>query len=583
MVTLSWISTPKPSAQAKNVYELFAGKVFRVPDYQRTFAWDVKNWEDLWNDIKEGITTSTEHYWGTITLKITDKPMYCKEKDIPFTVYEIVDGQQRITALYLFLLALSKMGKPAISENFVKCGDIYRLELGGLNNQFLKDLTDDKNPKPNIRTNRLLKEALKYFENQINSYVNKPADMDTISDYVQRITFSLEFVVQDETLAVKAFESLNDRGKPLTLLDKTKSFLMFYSLKYLEKTLGNVINTVFGNVFMNYDIIKETGEKQGIDYVRSKRFSEDEVLRSFYHYFAYYAIRTFKLPVAYDYDITADDVFEQFLKKSCDHLKNNPTKLKDFVNEFLESFDRFSRAFQDIINRTQSNCQYKKLFGFLGLNVRLYPLIISLECEGILNQKMLDIIESVDVRVYKIRGTDPRADLYRDTISRIKMNPNVTQIYNGIRDFMNYFMPDDTFRSFLGQSLYGNPAVKYILWEFEKHQDASFDDCDYSFYKKLQVDHIFPWDTTLSFPALEFKDLSDYYTIINRIGNLTLLEGQINKRVRNRPPESKFIEYLKSKVPGTKKLGSYISNSGFKKTDVEKRTQNIMNFCLKKW
>jgi len=37
-------------------------KVFRVPDYQRNYAWEKKNWEDFWNDIKEGLSTSTEHY-----------------------------------------------------------------------------------------------------------------------------------------------------------------------------------------------------------------------------------------------------------------------------------------------------------------------------------------------------------------------------------------------------------------------------------------------------------------------------------------------------------------------------------------
>ena len=47
----------KPSSQAKNIYELFAVKVFRVPDYQRNYAQDRKNWEDFWNDIKEGLAT----------------------------------------------------------------------------------------------------------------------------------------------------------------------------------------------------------------------------------------------------------------------------------------------------------------------------------------------------------------------------------------------------------------------------------------------------------------------------------------------------------------------------------------------
>lgn len=574
---------PRPSAQARNIYELFAGKIFRVPDYQRMFAWIEKNWDDFWDDIKEGIMTNTEHYWGTITLKLTQESAYCKEKDTPFNVYEIVDGQQRITVLYLFLLALSKMGKPAIADNYIKCENIYRLELGGLNNQFLKDLVDGKDPQPDIKTNRLLKRALHFFESQLSSYVKQPADLDLISDYLQRITFSLEFVVQDETLAIKAFESLNDRGKQLTLLDKTKSFFMFYSLRFMSGNLSNLIKTVFGNVFINFDIIKEMGEKQRIDYVRGYRFSEDEILRFFYHYFAHYAINKYSLPIAYDYDATADNVFEQFLKKSCDHLKGDPTRLHDFAKEFLESLDRFVKAFQSVINRIEGNCQYKKLFSFLGLNARLYPLVISLECENLLDQKMLDIIESVDVRVYKIRGTDPRARLYKNAISQIKRNPNPAKIIDNVRDFMDTFMSDNTFRSYLGQSLYGVRAVKYILWEFEKYRDPSFDDCNYKFYKDLQIDHIFPWAATFAFPAFGFKETTDYYTNVNKIGNLTLLEEKINKRVGNLTPQNKAGEYQKSVVSGTKKLGFHISNYGFEKKSIEQRIQEIVAFCLSKW
>jgi len=64
--------------------KLFAGKVFRVPDYQRNYAWIKENWEDFWNDVKEGLLISTEHYWGTITLKAIGKTLYCSEKNIPF-------------------------------------------------------------------------------------------------------------------------------------------------------------------------------------------------------------------------------------------------------------------------------------------------------------------------------------------------------------------------------------------------------------------------------------------------------------------------------------------------------------------
>ena len=95
----------KPSAEARDIDELFAGKIFRVPNYQRNYAWDKKNWNDFWNDIREGLETNTEHYWGTITLKVTDETYYCEEEDKYFKVYEVVDGQQRLTTIYLFLLA----------------------------------------------------------------------------------------------------------------------------------------------------------------------------------------------------------------------------------------------------------------------------------------------------------------------------------------------------------------------------------------------------------------------------------------------------------------------------------------------
>lgn len=568
-------------AQAQNVYELFAGKIFHVPKYQRSYAWDDKNLKDFWNDIKESLQLKKEHYWGPITLMATGEEVYCDEEDITFKVYEVVDGQQRIVTLYLFLLALSESGKPAIRKNFIKCGNIYRVVLGGLNEQFLKDLVDGKNPQPTIRTNRLLKNAFEYFKNQISSF----GRIDELSKHLQNVTFSLEFVVQDKSLAVKAFETLNDRGKPLTLLDKVKSFLMFYSLRYLNNSLDDKINTTFGNIFTNFDFIKEVGERNGVNYLRSGDFSEDELLRFFYHYFANYAINKYKLPMAYWYDATAVFVFEEFLKKACDHLKNNPQQLNKFAIEFLENFDKFTLAFREIVEKIENDAQFKKLFVFLGLSTRVYPLIISLQTEGLLNQQTLKLVETLDLRVYKVRGTDPRAHLYNEAISKIKTNPDISQIYNNVKSFIDSFMPDTEFRNHLNGNMYNNEATKYILWEFEKSQNPLFNDCDYNLYTILQKEHIFSpqiWET-LNLQALGFKDAMEYLWSCNRLGNLTLLEEKINKRIWNKLPQIKASEYQQSSVPGTKRLGYQISNQGFTKADIDRRTTQIIDFCVSRW
>jgi len=574
-------------AQAHNVYRLFAGKVFRVPKYQRNYAWGEKNLKEIkefWDDLKESLLMGREHYWGPITLMETREALDCSEEDTTFKVYDVVDGQQRIATIYLFLLALSEMGKPAIRKNFIKCGDIYRVILGGLNDQFLKDLVDGKDPQPRIKTNRLLKNAFEFFKNQIEDF----GRFDDLSKHLQNVTFSLEFVVQDKSLAVKAFETLNDRGKPLTLLDKTKSFLMFYSSRYLNDSLDDTINTIFGNIFANYDFIKESGERNHINYIRSEGFSEDELLRFFYHYFAYYTIKEYSPPTAYNYDVTAGNVFEEFLKRACEHLKTNTQRLSDFAQEFLENFNKFVLAFKTITDKVGTETQFRKLFGFLGLNTRVYPLIISLEAEGLLNKPMLDAIESLDLRVYKVRGTDPRAGLYNNAISQIKINPDLAQIHDNIKDFTNTFMPDTEFRRYLNGYMYGNEATDYILWEYEKSQNPTFNERNYGLFKILQKEHIFQPElhTTLNVQAYGFKDNFDYYTNVHRLGNLCLLEGRINKKLGRMgliPPERKATEYQQSSVPTTKQLGHRLNNRNFTKNDIDIRTNQIMDFCANRW
>jgi hypothetical protein len=423
--------------------------------------------------------------------------------------------------------------------------------------------------------------AYDYFKNQIKDF----GDFDALSKHLQNATFSLEFVVQDPILAVKAFETLNDRGKPLTLLDKTKSFLMFYSLRYLENNLDNTINTVFGNIFTNYDFIKESGETSNINYIRSREFSENELLRFFYHYFASYSINKFSLPTAYDYDATADDVFEVFLKGACEHLKGNPQTLGSFAKEFLENLDKFTLAFKTITDKVATVTQFRKMFSFLGLSARVYPLIISLELEGLLDQKMLDTVESLELRVYKVRGTDPRASLYNNTISQIKTNPGPSQIQSSIKNFIGNFMSDAEFRNTLNGNMYGNDATKYILWEYEKSTDNSFNDGDYGLYSSLQKEHIFApeiWNT-LKLPALGFSDTMEYLINVNRMGNLCLLEEKINKRIWNRIPKSKSGDYQQSSVPGTKKLGYHISNQDFVKKNIDERTTQFIDFCVSRW
>ena len=93
-----------------NLEKLLQGKVFEIPEYQRGYAWDAKQVKDLIDDLNalvEDVNIRT-HYMGTVV--VYDHPddtiLY---KGDQYVVADVVDGQQRITTMTIFLSVIAKM------------------------------------------------------------------------------------------------------------------------------------------------------------------------------------------------------------------------------------------------------------------------------------------------------------------------------------------------------------------------------------------------------------------------------------------------------------------------------------------
>ena len=117
----------------------FTGKFFRIPTYQRDYAWDTGNVDDLFDDIIEAIETNTNHYIGTFILSETSRPK----------LYNVVDGQQRLTTLImLFNVAIKELGTPTdqiiYGDKFIKSQNdsTWRLELLNDNCTFFQEMLE---------------------------------------------------------------------------------------------------------------------------------------------------------------------------------------------------------------------------------------------------------------------------------------------------------------------------------------------------------------------------------------------------------------------------------------------------------
>ena len=130
----------------KSLDSLFKDKIFRIPDYQRGYAWQREQLKDFWEDLVN-LSGDRSHYTGVLTLAQISKAHVesnAKEhwlvKGHSYSVHHVVDGQQRLTTFILFLQAFVDILK-ALPANAGKANtEIYiadSLSVADLESRYL--------------------------------------------------------------------------------------------------------------------------------------------------------------------------------------------------------------------------------------------------------------------------------------------------------------------------------------------------------------------------------------------------------------------------------------------------------------
>ncbi|MHB1956054.1 MAG: DUF262 domain-containing protein, partial [Sulfobacillus sp.] len=108
--------------EPKSLDSLFKEKIFRIPDFQRGYAWRHEQLKDFWEDIVN-LADGRSHYTGVLTLKeipgrdiLDSHKEYWLVDDYSYKLYHIVDGQQRLTTFVIFLQAFVELFR-SLPEN----------------------------------------------------------------------------------------------------------------------------------------------------------------------------------------------------------------------------------------------------------------------------------------------------------------------------------------------------------------------------------------------------------------------------------------------------------------------------------
>jgi hypothetical protein len=411
----------------------------------------------------------------------------------------------------------------------------------------------------------------------------------------------LEFIEANEGKAIRMFQSVNDRGVPLSKMDITKSLLIYYSNRFLEGALDNFISEKFGNAFRDYSIIKGLAAEDGykIRLIDRNVFREDDIFR--YHYFAY---NTERLDVSapFDYNATSETVLEVFLKPVLKQLRNDTTKLKALIQDYVADLARFFAFFRSLIEATRTDKALYLLFVVGDLAATLYPITIRLAMRNVLgepiasagNLTLLQMFETADLRVFKLRGTNPQADIL--SLTRQATEKTLEEIASYLRWFVAKFMDDGLFESRISQeNLYRNPGLQRIFCAVEEKQRVDLNKAEFSLadlvalVKEGQtIEHILPQEPSFGIQAYGFQSSEAYEDYIHRIGNLTLLEKGLNSSCSNQSVETKVSDKQLYRASGYQMTISLAACSAactpvFSRDNIITRGAGLAKFCVGQW
>ena len=103
-------SQEKVVLETKNLQDLFSSNLV-IPDYQRTYCWEDKNVTDLWDNLLE-MPHNSDYHLGSIILQ--------RRTVNDCTLYNIIDGQQRLVTLTLIMRELGYTGQmPLLKQKFI--------------------------------------------------------------------------------------------------------------------------------------------------------------------------------------------------------------------------------------------------------------------------------------------------------------------------------------------------------------------------------------------------------------------------------------------------------------------------------
>lgn len=534
----------KVSQEPIKISDILKDKTFTVPLYQREYSWNLEQVSDLFYDISD--SEDEGHFLGSLLLY--------QSEDINHM--EVVDGQQRMTTLFLLLFSILKKLNGSDKTKAIErinsllfiidpndlSDDITssepRLETGKRDRYLFKsiirneDYTAHKDGRR--RSHKNLTNTLEFFDQRITEIIREQG-LNGLTKFTERVIKS-EFIVmtaEKQSDKLLLFKTINARGLELTQGDLIKNELCHKLGKYdideaidnwdeirnrIEKNNGNL--DVFLFHYLNsidncQDLRQQLDKKRGIEKWEKKNYPP--------------------APEKYVFEL-----YGQLITLI------GPQK-------FIEDLLLASNNYITLINPKNERLFLNSLKS-MGVN-KCFPLLL-VAIRKLNNDNFDKICEAIDSLTFRhsILRKDPKEleKFYYQLSELIIDDSEIDNVIRKIKEHSN-FKEEEKFKN---EFIYASPkgsVSRMILDRITRKHAESVDWTN----KDVHIEHIMPQKPMGEWKTLSDKDEFEYKDYLNRLGNLTILQDKKNIKARNKDFKDKKEYYKDSRLPITKNLVDY--------------------------
>lgn len=620
--------------QLQNLSKIFIDKLLRIPDYQRGYAWSEKHLNDFWGDLillEEG----GNHYAGVITLDLVPPDIYGEWKDDlwiiksrGYTPYYVVDGQQRLTTSIILIqcilesfpkgellnfTSLEVIRKRFIYEAYdeaISRAYIFGYEKDNPSHEFLKTRIflqhsdEHHNGDDTIYTHNL-EFAKQYFMHHLSCLGIKEIE-DIYRKLTQSFLFNIYSISSEIDIHV-SFETMNNRGKPLSHLELLKNRLIYLSTRledhdYEKDKLRETINSAWSSIYHHLGKNKDNP------------LDDDTFLRG--HFALYFdAADPVQVPTGspenpgFRIKNYRKELLENiFTIKNLTSTKNVDTKfIYEYVKSLknaIETWYRISNP-KDPMNSKEEAVLLTKIHMLAGLGCNQIIMAVFLKETSKANrlkflellEKLLFVFSFITYRGQSVQeefvSTAEVRDYYTGANSFEKLISNLQKTVDSLTKDSRILIFFNRIASSTA-GFYRWSALKYFLYEYEqslksqtKNSENKLDEWWLSSEMDDSIEHIYPQKADAECWKNAFNKLAptDKATMKHTLGNLVPINRRKNSALRNGCFETKKGS---AKKKTGYRYGTYseielCENDSWGPQEIIQRTLVLLHFMEKRW